>query len=123
MERHTNKALRPLAQNLRSNLTPEERHLWYDFFKPLPIVVKRQHVIDHYILDFYIPAAKLAIELDGVQHEEEGHQASDSARDAHLASLGILTLRYTNQACHRDYHGVCDDITHHIEARTGRKLW
>ena len=50
-------------------MTAEERHLWYDFLKKLPIPVKRQKNIENYILDFYIPSAKLAIEIDGRQHK------------------------------------------------------
>ena len=36
------------AQELRKNMTPEEKHLWYDFLKRLPCTVKRQHNIDNY---------------------------------------------------------------------------
>ena len=64
-----NKKLVSNAQELRKNMTAEERHLWYDFLKKLPIPVKRQKNIENYILDFYIPSAKLAIEIDGRQHK------------------------------------------------------
>ena len=57
--------LTALSQNLRKNLTKEERHLWYDFLKQLPVTVKRQEVFDRYIADFYICEARLIIELDG----------------------------------------------------------
>ena len=49
-------------------MTPEEKHLWYDFLKNLPLTVHRQKVIDQYIVDFYIAGAMLVIELDGSQH-------------------------------------------------------
>ena len=42
------------SQNLRKNMTKEERHLWYDFLKTLPVTVNRQKVIGRYIADFYI---------------------------------------------------------------------
>ena len=56
------------AQDLRKNMTPEEKNLWYKFLKRLPITVKRQHQIENYIVDFYIPEKKIVIELDGSQH-------------------------------------------------------
>ena len=52
-------------------MTPEEKHLWYDFLKKLPITVNRQKSIGNYIVDFYISSADLVIEIDGAQHEME----------------------------------------------------
>lgn len=63
-----NKKLVANAQTLRKNLTLEERHLWYDFLKKLPMPVKRQKNIENYIVDFYIPQVKTVIEIDGIQH-------------------------------------------------------
>lgn len=56
------------ARMLRLNMTPEEKHLWYDFLKKLPVPVKRQYCIKGYIVDFYIPGKKTVIEVDGLQH-------------------------------------------------------
>ena len=42
------------AQNLRKNMTDEEKHLWYDFLKNLPVTVNRQKNIGNYIVDFII---------------------------------------------------------------------
>lgn len=42
------------SKDLRKNMTKEENHLWYDFFKNLPVNVNRQKVIGNYIVDFYI---------------------------------------------------------------------
>ena len=63
-----NKKLVANAQTLRKNMTSEERHLWYDFLKKLPMPVKRQKNIENYIVDFYIPQVKTVIEIDGIQH-------------------------------------------------------
>ena len=65
MNPYRNDKLTANAQQLRKNMTPEERHLWYDFLKSLPVPIKRQKIIGHYIVDFYCPAEKLVIELDG----------------------------------------------------------
>lgn len=56
-----NKKLVPIAQELRKNMTPEEKHLWYDFLKKLPITVNRQKNIGDYIVDFYIAKSNIVI--------------------------------------------------------------
>lgn len=102
------------AKTLRKNMTKEERHLWYDFLKPLPLMVHRQKVIGPYIVDFYIASAKLAIELDGSQHYEVEGQLVDQKRDAYLRSLGLQVLRYSNLDVNQNFRGVCEDILNHI---------
>jgi very-short-patch-repair endonuclease len=52
-------------------MTKEERHLWFDFLRNYPMRFLRQKVIDNYIVDFYCASAKLVVELDGSQHDEE----------------------------------------------------
>ncbi len=103
------------AKALRKNMTKEERHLWYDFLKTLPVMVHRQKVIGNYIVDFYIAEAKIVIELDGSQHYEEKGIAADAVRDTYLASLGIKVLRYTNLDVSRNFRGVCEDIWNHLK--------
>ena len=91
-----NPKLKTLSQNLRKNMTKEEKHLWYDFLKNLPITVNRQKVIGNYIVDFYCAKANIAIELDGSQHYFEKGLQKDATRDEYLNSLGIEVLRYSN---------------------------
>ena len=71
MNSNANLHLKTNAQKLRKNMTRQERHLWYDFLKKLPITVNCQKVIGKYIVDFYCAGAKTVIELDGSQHYEE----------------------------------------------------
>ena len=118
MNRTNNPNLKPLAQELRRNMTKEERHLWYDFLKKLPVKFNRQKVIGSYIVDFYSAEAKLVIELDGAQHYEEQSREKDIMRDAYLNSLGILVLRYTNIEFHKNFEGICKDILIKISMRT-----
>ena len=73
------------SQKLRTHMTKEELHLWLDFLKKCPYSVRRQKVMGNYILDFYIPEAKIAIELDGRQHGKEENRESDRERDSFLA--------------------------------------
>jgi very-short-patch-repair endonuclease len=57
---------------------------------------RRQHQFGPYILDFFCPAAKLAIELDGGQHYSEEGESKDNARTLFLEANGIQVLRFTN---------------------------
>ena len=113
-----NKALKPYAQKLRREMTPEEKQLWYRFLNQLPRRAKRQQIIRTYIVDFYIPSVKLAIEIDGSQHYEEEARARDQERDAALEQLGILTLRYSNSDINLRFRDVCEDILLYIQDRT-----
>ena len=103
------------AKTLRKNMTKEERHLWYDFLKTLPIMVHRQKVIGKYIVDFYVASAKVVIELDGSQHYDLLGKQADAARDAYLNSLGITVLRYSNADINLRFISVCEDIWNRLK--------
>ena len=103
------------AQTLRKNMTKEERHLWYDFLKQLPLTFHRQKVIGNHIVDFYCDKAKLVIELDGSQHYAKAAAADDHSRDEYLSSIGITVLRYSNLDIKQRFESVCEDILKHIE--------
>jgi very-short-patch-repair endonuclease len=105
-----NKNLKENAKDLRKNMTPEEKHLWYDFLKLLPVTVKRQKSIGNFIVDFYIADKKIAIEIDGKQHCLSDHKKADENRDKVLSSLGITVLRYPNHDINKNFHTVCTDI-------------
>ena len=105
-----NKTLTENAKALRKNMTPEEKHLWYDFLKSLPLTVRRQHNIENYIVDFYIAEKKIVIEVDGAQHLIEENKKADEKRDADLALWGIRVLRYSNESIRKSFTAVADDI-------------
>ena len=109
-----NKSLVPLAQNLRKNMTKEEKHLWYDFLKKLPVTVNRQKNIGNYIVDFFIAKKRIVIEIDGVQHGFEENTQKDVERDADFSKLGITVLRYTNKDINQRFNSVCLDILSHL---------
>lgn len=98
------------SQQLRKNMTPQEKHLWYDYLRDYIPHFYRQKPISCYILDFYCPKAKLAIELDGSQHYEEDSLKYDRKRENELEKLGIVVVRYTNRQIDSDFIGVCADI-------------
>ena len=125
IRKQKNTTLKPYAQKLRREMTDEEKHLWYDFFKLLPLTVHRQKIIGHYIADFYISSAKLVVELDGIQHYTEEGKQYDRRRDKYMSDLGIKVLRYPNIDTKEMFVGVCRDIVKNINARSkyNIRLW
>ena len=119
MNKINNPKLTENAKELRKNMTEEERHLWYDFLKTLPITVNRQKVIGKYIVDFYIASSKIVIELDGSQHYEDKGMEMDKKRTEYLNDLGIRILRYTNLDVHQRFESVCQDILNNIAISSG----
>ena len=103
------------AQNLRKNMTDEEKHLWYDFLKNLPVTVNRQKNVGNYIVDFLISSSKLVIELDGSQHWNEENKENDKKREEYLEKKGLEILRYSNKEINENFEGVCADILKHIK--------
>lgn len=102
------------AKNLRKTMTKEERHLWYDCLKQLPVTVHRQKVLGNYIVDFYIASHKIVVELDGSQHYQEEHHQRDLQRDVFLEEKGCTVLRYSNADINQRFERVCEDIWNHI---------
>jgi len=105
-----NKEFVSYAKTLRKNMTPEEKHLWYDFLKKLPLTVNRQKNVGDFILDFYIASKRLAIEIDGSQHYDPENKKKDDQRDKELAFIGIKMLRYKNSDINDNFIAVCEDL-------------
>ena len=112
-----NKKLTFRAQELRKNMTKEERRLWYEYLHCYPHRFRRQVTVGNYILDFYCAAAKLAVELDGSQHYEAAEQVYDRNRTAYLNNLGICVLRFSNLDVLNNLSGVCQQIDMVVSAR------
>lgn len=117
-----NKKLTRNSQKLRKNMTKEERHLWYDFLKELPVTFHRQKVINNYIVDFYCASAKIVIELDGTQHFLDEGIEKDKERDSYLYSLGLTVLRYSNYEINNSFESVCQDIFNHLISVSSPRL-
>ncbi len=105
------------SQKLRKNMTKEERHLWYDFLKELPIIFRRQKVIGRFIVDFYCASAKLVVELDGSQHYDEKCIQDDILRDEYLSECGLTVKRYSNADVNQRFDSVCTDIYDFVQNR------
>ena len=112
--------LLPLARNMRKNMTPQERKLWYLFLQRYPVKIYKQKIIDRFIVDFYCDAAKLVIEIDGSQHYEEKKQDADHIRSRQLEKHGLHVIRYSNTDINRHFREVCEDIHRIITERMQR---
>lgn len=105
------------AKALRKNMTPQERHLWYDFLRYYPVKIYKQRIIGTYIVDFYCASAKLVIEVDGSQHYDEEGLRYDAARTAFPESLGLSVVRYSNADICIRFREVCESIDDLIRSR------
>ena len=107
------------ARLLRKKATEPERILWrrlrnrnfagYKF--------RRQHPFDDYVLDFYCPTAKLAIELDGGGHNYRSGQTRDRTRSQFLAHHGVIVLRFWNHQIRQELDSVVRAIWLALEER------
>ena len=113
----TDKNLNLAAKELRKNMTPEEKHLWYDFLKNYPVQFNRQKVIGNYITDFYCKKANLVIEIDGAQHFEHDNSEYDKARTDYLNSVGIEVIRFLNKDINYNFNNTCKYIDNIIKKR------
>jgi len=87
------------AKMLRKNLTEEEKMLW-QYLKRNPkegYRFRKQHPIYQYVVDFYCHKARLAIEIDGPDHQEQDKKIIDETRTEELNNLGIRVIRFTNE--------------------------
>ena len=82
------------ARALRRDMTLPEGMLWQVLRgRPKGLKFRRQHPIGRCIVDFYCPAAKLVVEIDGFVHEMGQNPTRDMRRDAWLKSQGLTVLR------------------------------
>ena len=108
-----------LARELRKNMTPQEKHLWYDYLKDYPIRFQRQKALGNYIADFFCASAKLVVEIDGSSHGTEEQQKIDIERTSYLESTGLTVIRFTNADVDKRFSGVCAKIDFVVRERIG----
>ncbi len=111
-----NKKLKKFSQQLRENMTDAEKRLWWKIrMKQVKgLFFYRQKPIGDYIVDFYCPKAKLAIEIDGSHHLVGETIEYDRIRDDYLRSLGLRVLRFNNTEVLKNIKGVLEKIEEEI---------
>jgi very-short-patch-repair endonuclease len=117
MKIYNRKSLKHYRRDLRKNQTPHETILWKKLKnkKLLGYKFYRQYSATNYILDFYCPKARLAIELDGSHHAEKDIREYDMIRTMHLESLNITVLRFWNNEVVNNLENVMRTIVMHLE--------
>ncbi len=99
-------------RNLRQEMPQAEMMLWLRLrgkglngFK-----FRRQYSIGKFIVDFYCPQLKLAIEVDGDSHFTENAVKNDIERQNIIEAYGITFLRFTNLDIYENLENVLDSI-------------
>lgn len=115
--------LKQNRRSLRKRLTPSEATLWLTL-KNKQLEgrrFRRQYSVGFYILDFYCPSERLAIELDGANHfTAEGIERA-RVRDEYLNKLGITALRIENKLVFENIDQVITHIKNHFKTQSTNK--
>ncbi|MGN0776165.1 MAG: endonuclease domain-containing protein [Candidatus Ventricola sp.] len=111
-----NGMLKTKAQELRREMTAQEKKLWYEYLRHHTAQFRRQKQFGRYIVDFYCSSAKLVIELDGAQHGTQEGLIHDRNRTAYLESLGFTVLRFANREVDERFEAVCVRINQAVNA-------
>jgi very-short-patch-repair endonuclease len=117
---HNKKTFIDRRKQLRNSLTSAEAYLW-KFLQSGKLKrrkFRRQHGIGVYVLDFYCPQEKLAIELDGAFHFDDESAQYDDKRTRYLNTLGIEVIRFENVRVFEDTEVVLHEITSHFKNNT-----
>ena len=106
--RATRKSMRN-AKRQRRNMSPPEVKLWALLRRsPGGVGFRRQHPVGPYVADFYCPAAKLVIEIDGLIHDFTVER--DEVRDEYMRALGLDILRIPASEVVKDALSVADGL-------------
>ena len=100
------------ARRLRKDMTAVEQRLWRRLRNGGVggLSFRRQHPVGRFVLDFYCPSVRMAIELDGGQHNVASAFAKDAYRTRLLAEQGITVIRFWNNDVAENYDGVVQAI-------------
>jgi very-short-patch-repair endonuclease len=102
---YNNMSLKPRRRMLRNDSTEAEKILWKRLQRSqLGVKFRRQHSVGNYILDFYCPEKKLAIELDGLVHKLS--KSLDEYRTRTLTEHEIKVIRFWNKEVEEEIEKV-----------------
>ncbi|MFD2725715.1 endonuclease domain-containing protein [Hyunsoonleella rubra] len=110
---HNHKYLEERRKELRKNLTSAEATLWKSLQRKQlnGRKFRRQHSIEHFIVDFYCPSEKLIIELDGAVHFDFAQANYDLERTRRLEELGFKVIRFENKSVFENLPIVLNEIS------------
>jgi len=112
---HTKKTF---ARELRRTSTPEEQEVWELLRNRnfMNLKFRRQHVLEGFVVDFYCPELRLAIEIDGKIHLKQ--KEYDRLRQVLIEEKEITFIRITNKAINKNVEIVYDEIEKILSALT-----
>ncbi len=106
-----NPSIKARRRELRKNQTDAERKMWSILRREqMGVRFFRQYSVSMYVLDFYCPSKRLAIEIDGGQHAEAKHRTHDARRTEYLQAHDIFVLRFWNNEVLQNLEGVWQRI-------------
>ena len=112
-----NPVLKERARSLRNNSTQAEIKLWKCLRRDqLGCDFHRQKPIGNYVVDFFCPKFKLAIEIDGISHLNKANY--DKKRQADLEIIGIKVLKFTDEEVNKNIETVLEVIKNFIVDNT-----
>ena len=98
-------------KQLRETMTKSETVLWKHLKgKQLNFKFRRQYGVGKYIVDFYCPTLRLAVEIDGLTHANEQVFEKDVLRQRYLENLGIVVKRYGSEQVLENIEQVLEDV-------------
>ena len=112
---------REKRRRLRRNVPKAEAVVWSRLKgkQLLGYKFRRQYSVGPYVLDFYCPSLKLAVEIDGDSHYKMSAQDGDQARQAYIESFGIGFLRFTNEEVYQELENVLAAIARVAHGESG----
>ena len=108
-------------RKLRQDIVKAEKIIW-DKIRNRQIEdckFRRQYSVDKFVIDFYSPILKLAIEIDGESHFQDGVAEYDRKRQSYIEYLGITFLRFTNNDVYDNLDAVLESIAMKVKELKG----
>ncbi len=115
-----NPRLKARARSLRSSLTDAEQRLWSRLRRKQVLGVQfyRQRPIGNYIVDFFAPAVRLVIEVDGAHHSEVTQAKYDKKRSTYLEQIGLKVLRFDDRQMLTETDAVIEEVFQKLAGRS-----
>ncbi len=113
----TYKLFKELSQQHKDNPTPEESMLWQMLrADKAGYHIRRQHIIDEFIVDFVCLKKMLTIEVDGGYHNTSEQKEYDAARTKYLSEIGFAEIRFTNEEVRSNIDAVIEKIKNKLNS-------
>jgi very-short-patch-repair endonuclease len=115
-EIYNKKEMKPIRRQLRKQNVPAEKVLWQKIKrKQLGYRFLRQFSIGRFVVDFYCPEKRIAIEIDGFTHSADNEIKKDMIKENYIKSLGLDLIRFKNSEIYNDMDLVLNFLNDRIK--------